>query len=204
MDRRFCHFTFILFAAALFLCFGGCRGKNPASVPEYQEIASSYAFDVSDINKIMENIDCSFVALIEKELRTDYDNWAMPTTIYAVKVMENIKGELPVNRTIEIAKYGGLSEDKKTYFANSDDVSLEIGKLYVMNVFFPLNPNKPPLSSLGCYSNILLEDSVNGRLKQGAIAPEALNTSEIVQRYRAAYQTWLAKEAASENQQDQS
>ncbi len=170
MDRRFCHFTFILFADALFLCFGGCRGKNPASVPEYQEIASSYAFDVSDINKIM----------------------------------ENIKGELPVNRTIEIAKYGGLSEDKKTYFANSDDVSLEIGKLYVMNVFFPLNPNKPPLSSLGCYSNILLEDSVNGRLKQGAIAPEALNTSEIVQRYRAAYQTWLAKEAASENQQDQS
>ncbi|MGB8452487.1 MAG: hypothetical protein WCD89_09150 [Anaerocolumna sp.] len=64
---------------------------------------------------------------------TDYSS-NFPETRYNVKVINNIKGELPLDTTVQVDKEGGISEDSSCYILYGNDFLPEEGEYYIFNV----------------------------------------------------------------------
>lgn len=182
----------ILTIIACLLLLFLCAADSFESVPVRAVYVICPAFDADDVNKLMEHVKYSFVAVVEGVCRTEYEaeGWPMPTTIYTVRVLENIKGVLPTDGTIEIAKYGGVSENKKHFYMQEDDMFPAAGHTYVFNVF--AGNGRIPLASMGSRSVIPVEEHIHEQLQNGGVLQEVLDTSEVVRRYRAAYQAVTA------------
>lgn len=103
--------------------------------------------------------DYVFIAKINKILRTEYRNPVEiisdtgpniiqkdPYTVYEISVIENLKGELVVDRPIEFVQYGGINEDGETYTLLKDSSLLNIGDYYLLLVGVIPNTNEIEVS----------------------------------------------------------
>lgn len=74
-----------------------------------------------------------FVGYVEEMTDTYYIS-NLPYTRYNVKVINNIKGELPLDTTIQVNKEGGTSEDSSCYILLENDFLPDEDKYYIFNV----------------------------------------------------------------------
>lgn len=107
-------------------------------------ISASYAYDTSTPEKTTGVADYSFIAKINGILRTEYRYPSQvvrdgeevtvydPYTVYSVDVIENIKGEITQNTSIEIVLHGGISEDGKSYVFMEGMEFLNVGEYYIL------------------------------------------------------------------------
>lgn len=102
---------------------------------------AQFVVNVNDPKEVVGWGDYVFVAKVEDELRTEYSNVrtnekgkssARPYTFYKIKVIENLKGNLKLNESIEIFKHGGVSYDGKSISLFEGDNLLEVGKYYIL------------------------------------------------------------------------
>lgn len=101
-------------------------------------IDTIYATFVYENDKLINVIgfsDYVFLGKVKeyKETITDTPS-KIPETVYVVKVIENIKGNLTTDNNIEVIKSGGLSEDYKTKVIFEDDLLPEINCNYIFLV----------------------------------------------------------------------
>ena len=117
---------------------------NSTELSQSLPITYSDACYVVNINEPKEVVgwgDYVFVAKVEEELRTEYNNvrengkgdkTGKPYTFYKIKVIENLKGNLKLNDYIEYYKHGGVSYDGKSISLLEGDSLLEVGKYYIL------------------------------------------------------------------------
>ena len=86
--------------------------QNLENLP-VEKIKGSMVYDMSTKEKSIGAVDNVFVAKINNIVKTVYDENDIPSTIYEIEVIENIKGNLPSNKTIELTQKGGLNKNKK-------------------------------------------------------------------------------------------
>lgn len=111
------------------------------------EVHAAFMYDTSTPEAAIGASDYVFVAKINKILRTEYKNPVTiekslissetvntPYTIYSIDVIQNIKGELITNESIEFMQYGGLNEDKKSYTFLEGGELLKEGEYYILMV----------------------------------------------------------------------
>ena len=159
----------IVLTGMLVLCTG-C-GKAPLSedelnqLPEYS-ISGSYSYDTSDIKQRVEHSELVFVAKVvsydgsrleDQAVREDEKKGSVllgtPYTDYTVQVIENIKGNLELEKTIKIIKDGGLSPDGDSIYIWDNDELPRTGNVYIFCA--TQEPDGTPLIC-GPYSNILI------------------------------------------------
>lgn len=98
----------------------------------YDSVCYTYAFDTTNCSALTGFGDNVFVAEVVKEEGTYYENMTgAPDTIYRVKVLKNIKGELSTSKTVKLYKHGGVDEEGLV-FRSEDDVELEAGGHYLV------------------------------------------------------------------------
>ena len=78
--------------------FTGCPDNTE---PKVEWFDAEFAMDANDKRAVVGSVDCTFVGIVERQLRTEQRTIGktspdtIPFTIYDVKVLKNIKGELP-------------------------------------------------------------------------------------------------------------
>lgn len=99
-----------------------------------------WGYDTSTPEKAIGCSDYTFVAKVNKILRTEYTHinpteaktLSTPYTIYEIEVVENIKGELDTSKPIEFKQFGGLEEDGKSYTFIEGGSLLNEGEYYII------------------------------------------------------------------------
>lgn len=99
-----------------------------------------WGYDTSTPEKAIGCSDYTFIAKVNKILRTEYTHinptktktLSTPYTIYEIKVIENIKGELDTSKPIEFKQFGGLEEDGKSYTFIEGGSLLNEGEYYII------------------------------------------------------------------------
>ncbi len=102
---------------------------------------ASYVININNEREVAGFADYVFVAKVEAELRTEYENIyvnevgkvsATPYTYYSITVTDNLKGNLVTGQPIEFYKTGGVNYDKKSISLLPGDCLLESGKYYIL------------------------------------------------------------------------
>ena len=139
----------IIFITICCLLFCGCKANNSSSekkeiatmhaeyeinVNSYEELAGDADYVI--VGKVIENIETIYThkVLIEQEDGSEKEVGS-PHTRYKVKVIENLKGKLNQENTIEIKKCGGLSEDNTYYELFNNDIFPEVGQTYIWFIY---------------------------------------------------------------------
>ncbi|MBP3703191.1 MAG: hypothetical protein J6I65_05320 [Lachnospiraceae bacterium] len=139
-------------------------------------LQSSYTFDVDNPNELVGNADYCFLAKVISEDETRYEEIGVsvsvvhPYTIYTVKVIENVKGNLDTDKEIIVKKSGGLLKSPKAYQLYEDDELLEVGKEYFICA---KADSKGELLMSGKNSSVFVSEG---------------NEKENIEKYRAAYE----------------
>lgn len=135
----------------------------------------AFAIDYGDLNAVAGDADYVFVGKVESEDGTEYRDYVTietelggtkeigdPYTKYTISVMENIKGDLMMEKAIPIVKYGGVSEDGKTCYLFDGDELPVAGNTYI---FFAYAQDDGSLLISGPVSNVQVnnEDAVRAR-----------------------------------------
>lgn len=109
--------------------------------------ASSYIFDLKDLNKVTSYADYVFIGKVNEIEGTTYENIqkikldgnektiASTYTDYKITVIENLKGKLKKNTPLPIQKEGGIDYDQKSISLLEDDFLPENGKYYIFVVY---------------------------------------------------------------------
>lgn len=148
--------------------------KKPFSDYELKEEIACYLFDTSNIYQLTGYVDYVFVANIEELIGTTYRDVycypdgsvsASPFTNYKIKVLYNIKGNLDVNSSIPVSKYGGVNYDQKSISCSVSDLP-EVGKTYVLFGYADENGE----IYLEPSSNVIIDDFDISNPTQGGIA----------------------------------
>ena len=118
--------------------------KDPISVinTEYQRTVAcvDWAFDVSDINKVVGFHDYVFVGQVKKIVGTGYTDvdfsdglrlFSQPFTQYEIRVLENVKGELLTDRDIPLTKHDGAYYFGKRVSMMEGDSLPDEGECYI-------------------------------------------------------------------------
>ena len=118
--------------------------KDPVSVinTEYQRTVAcvDWAFDVSDINKVVGFHDYVFVGEVKKVVGTGYTDvdfsdglrmFSQPYTQYEIRVLENLKGELVTDRDIPLTKHDGAYFFGKRVSMMDGDSLPDVGECYI-------------------------------------------------------------------------
>lgn len=118
--------------------------KDPISVinSEYERpvVCVDWAFDVDDKNKVAGFADYVFTAVVKKVVGTAYSDVKFydglnfesdPVTLYEIRVLENIKGELITNRDIPLKKHDGVHYFGKRVSALEGDNLPDEGECYI-------------------------------------------------------------------------
>ena len=116
------------------------------NLPLYTSSAM-WMYDTSTPEKAIGISQYAFVAKVNKILRTEYKNPVKiengllatkivtdPYTVYDINVIENIKGNLRTDSSIEFMQYGGINEDKKSYTLIQGGELLKEGQYYILLV----------------------------------------------------------------------
>jgi len=118
-------------------------------IPLLRQSTTDWAFDVYDKAKVAGVSHYIFIGEVINEVETLYDEKGRGAyTIYDVRVIENIKGELVLD-VVRLQKEGGLSKDKSFYDVLEDDFILQRGDICMFyaratkddELFIPGGPN---------------------------------------------------------------
>ena len=126
--------------------------KQVPIITEYLD--ASYAIDVSDKKTMVGFSDYVFVGKVVSKNDTEYK--AVPYTIYTIKVLDNLKGTLDMDKDIQIFKSGGISKDGSKYIIYEGDQLPEEGAYYI---FFSCTQPDGSLVVSGANSNLFLAAS---------------------------------------------
>lgn len=186
--KRYCSIVLPVVVLALFVFSEYTGRKNP----KIEWICICSMIDTHDKRAVVGFVDYTFAGVVERQLRTEQrpkgDPHPMPYTIYNIKVLKNIKGELSTTESITVAKYGGLMKNKKVIQLSEGDALLEVGKVYIFNMYVI---DDSSFTIGGAYCNVMLEDSINAAYASGTWDPSILDNSELVKEYENAYQNQL-------------
>lgn len=154
--------------------------NNPKkNLPIYTQSAS-FVYDTESIEESIGMVDYVFIGRVTSEEKTEYQDVSEvtdesgnkiksgePYTIYNVKVLKNIKGDLKDNITIK--KEGGIMMDKSAVVLFENDVLPEVKQKYM---FLAYAQEDGSLLVSGPNSNICLNDK---------------NMKKIAQKYEKAF-----------------
>lgn len=121
----------ILLVLTIFII--GCNKENDLKNLDTKYISASYAVDMNSPEEVVGICSNVFVGYVEEKTDTYYISH-FPYTRYHVKVIKNIKGDLPLDTTVYVNKEGGISEDSSCYVLYKNDFLPDEGGYYVFNV----------------------------------------------------------------------
>ena len=152
-----------------------------------EKIKGSMVYDMSTKEKSIGAVDNVFVAKINNIIKTVYDENDIPSTIYEIEVIENIKGNLPSNKTIELTQKGGLNKDQKSYTFYENAYLLEEGQEYIILAFVPFNNGDLVIHNEHTYI----------KLDNNSISKK--NSINIVDQYKEAYKNQIIPSSKVDN-----
>lgn len=131
-----CMFICILTIAILCCCI---RKINVASIigtdkMKIETCQASFVYNEDNLNQLTAYNKYVFVGKVESYKRTEYfdkKDSRSSVTVYSVKVLENIKGELNTSDEIIVEKIGGLIRGSDTFIMYANDVLPAVGNTYV-------------------------------------------------------------------------
>lgn len=160
--------------------------QNLENLP-VEKIKGSMVYDMSTKEKSIGAVDNVFVAKINNIVKTVYDENDIPSTIYEIEVIENIKGNLPSNKTIELTQKGGLNKDQKSYTFYENAYLLEEGQEYIILAFVPFNNGDLVIHNEHTYI----------KLDNNSISKK--NSINIVDQYKEAYKNQIIPSSKVDN-----
>lgn len=157
----------LLVVLMLILSLTACT-KNLSREEQYKLLASnelsvesiraSFVYGESTIENVTGNAKYVFVGQVIKYSATITNTPnKIPRTVYSVKVIENLKGEINTAEEINVTKGGGLSENYKKVVLFEDDFMPLENEYYI----FSCNKNDNNYFCQGALSTIKLEDIEN-------------------------------------------
>lgn len=152
-----------------------------------EKIKGSMVYDMSTKEKSIGAVDNVFVAKINNIVKTVYDENDIPSTIYEIEVIENIKGNLPSNKTIELTQKGGLNKNQKSYTFYENAYLLEEGQEYIILAFVPFNNGDLVIHNEHTYI----------KLDNNSISKK--NSINIVDQYKEAYKNQIIPSSKVDN-----
>lgn len=152
-----------------------------------EKIKGSMVYDMSTKEKSIGAVDNVFVAKINNIVKTVYDENDIPSTIYEIEVIENIKGNLPSNKTIELTQKGGLNKNKKSYTFYENAYLLEEGKEYIILAFVPFDNGDLVIHNEHTYI----------KLDNNSISKT--NSINIIEQYKEAYKNQIIPSSKVDN-----
>lgn len=152
-----------------------------------EKIKGSMVYDMSTKEKSIGAVDNVFVAKINNIVKTVYDENDIPSTIYEIEVIENIKGNLPSNKTIELTQKGGLNKNKKSYTFYENAYLLEEGQEYIILAFVPFNNGDLVIHNEHTYI----------KLDNNSISKK--NSINIIEQYKEAYKNQIIPSSKVDN-----
>ena len=152
-----------------------------------EKIKGSMVYDMSTKEKSIGAVDNVFVAKINNIVKTVYDENDIPSTIYEIEVIENIKGNLPSNKTIELTQKGGLNKNQKSYTFYENAYLLEEGQEYIILAFVPFNNGDLVIHNEHTYI----------KLDNNSISKK--NSINIVNQYKEAYKNQIIPSSKVDN-----
>ena len=160
--------------------------QNLENLP-VEKIKGSMVYDMSTKEKSIGAVDNVFVAKINNIVKTVYDENDIPSTIYEIEVIENIKGNLPSNKTIKLTQKGGLNKDQKSYTFYENAYLLEEGQEYIILAFVPFNNGDLVIHNEHTYI----------KLDNNSISKK--NSINIVDQYKEAYKNQIIPSSKVDN-----
>jgi hypothetical protein len=152
----------------------GCSKKsNDTTDLDIAYVSPSYVVDMNNPKEVVGLCTNVFVGYIEEMTGTSY-RLEMPYTCYNVKVMDNIKGDLPLDSTIKLNKEGGISKDSSYYIFLENDYLPDVGKYYVFNTRERIEDNSYTASGVNC---VVLIDDIDMQSDISDIKPDNSNLS---------------------------
>lgn len=159
------------------------------SVPIVAEEATYFGGETLD-EKVLFS-DNIFVATVE-DMETSYFGGggrtedAIPSTNFKLKVLENIKGELPVGKTIRSSRdYFGLNPDQQSFFTLiEEDTIPEKGKTYIF-LAYAIEGDLKITENGDAKSNFALENSPMDLARQkNETITEVIDSSTVVSDFK--------------------
>lgn len=160
--------------------------QNLENLP-VEKIKGSMVYDMSTKEKSIGAVDNVFVAKINNIVKTVYDENDIPSTIYEIEVIENIKGNLPSNKTIKLTQKGGLNKDQKSYTFYENAYLLEEGQEYIILAFVPFNNGDLVIHNEHTYI----------KLDNNSISKK--NSINIIKQYKEAYKNQIIPSSKVDN-----
>lgn len=122
--------------------------------PKYEDLADYKEFedfviyqralgeeaDLKNTTQIVDFADNVFVGVVERYVRTNVGDY--PETIYAVRVIENLRGELETDSVVEVTKVGGLNRSNRRYVLFEDDILPSVGQTYIFSARISVDKNE--------------------------------------------------------------
>jgi hypothetical protein len=101
--------------------------------PEIRYMSASYVINVNHLTEVVGFCDYVFVGYVKGMTGTRYDD-SIPHTCYDVTVLNNIKGDLPLDTAVKVQKTGGLTKDSSQCFLMKGDSLPKTGGYYIFAV----------------------------------------------------------------------
>lgn len=128
--KKFLKYCTIL---TIVISFSGCSKTSDVTNLDTKYVSPMYAVDMSNPEEVVGISTNVFIGYVEQMTDTYYiDNF--PYTRYKVKVINNIKGALALDTTVQVNKEGRISEDSSCYLIYKDDFLPDEGVYYIFNV----------------------------------------------------------------------
>lgn len=186
------------------ISFTGCKKSIDVTKLDTKYVSAMYVVDMKNPEEVVGISSNVFIGYVEEMTGTDYIS-NFPYTRYNVKVIDNIKGELQVDATIQLNKEGGISEDRSCYLLYENDFLPDEEKYYIFNVRERSEDGSYTASGM---NTVVLLDDIDLQSVTEDITPDIsdfsiteqsdikkkLESSSIYQKYVAAYKNQIVYE----------
>lgn len=170
--KKFLTYSILLTMA---IGFAGCSKKSDVTNLETKYLSPFYAVDMDNPEEVVGFCTNVFVGYVEEMTDTYYIS-NIPYTRYDVRVINNIKGELPLDTTVQVNKEGGISEDLSYYMLIENDFLPSEGEYYIFNVRERIEDGSYTAS--GVNTAVLIND-IDMQSVEATITSDNLNDSNI-------------------------
>ena len=151
---------------------------------EYVQLNS--LIDHNNKSAVIGSGDYTFIGYVDEFLRTEYEvdytpteTLYTPSSLYSVTVLENIKGDLILNESIPMFRFGGINYDGKSVMA--DFVGFpEVGKAYIFTAW----TNRK--GEISIFDSAVLDVEITKENVKEAV--EKAKESEVFKFYTEAYE----------------
>ena len=179
------------------ISFTGCNKPTDVTKLDTKYVSAMYVVDMKNPEAVVGISSNVFIGYVEEMTGTDYIS-NFPYTRYNVKVIDNTKGELQVDATIQLNKEGGISEDRLCYLLYENDFLPDEEKYYIFNVRERSEDGSYTASGINTVvllddidlqsitNDIILDNSDSSNTEQNDIKIK-LDNSGIYQKYVDAY-----------------